>query len=509
MAKKKEEKFQNAVLGIESKLFQTADKMRGQMDASEYKHVVLGLIFLKYISHSFETHYQLLKTHGEDVEDKDHYIAETIFWVPKEARWSYLQSQARQPTIGKLIDEAMLALEKENPSLKNVLTKDYGRPILNKQMLGELIDLIGNIELNEDHKDMLGRVYEYFLGSFAGAEGKRGGEFYTPQCVVTLLVEMLEPYQGRIYDPCCGSGGMFVQSKKFLMAHGGKMGNVAIYGQETNHTTWRLAKMNMAIRGIDADIAWNNEGSFHKDAYRDIQMDYILANPPFNDSDWGVERLKEDMRWKYGMPSAGNANFAWLQHMIHHLTPSGKAGVVLANGSMSSQQSGEGVIRQKLIEHDLVDCMVALPGQLFYTTQIPACLWFLSKNRKKPVDRRGTILFIDARKMGIMVERTRRELTPEEIQKIAHTYHQWQGKEGTAAYEDMPGFCKSVKIEEVQRHDFVLTPGRYVGSEDVEEDAEPFQIKFPRLVAELEQLFDESHTLTQKIRENFKRLQTK
>ena len=500
-----------ANLGFEAQMFQAADKMRGSMDASEYKHVALGLIFLKYISDAFEAKHKAISAEGEDAEDRDFYIAENVFWVPKEGRWPNLLANAKQPTIGKLVDDAMLAIESANPSLKGVLPKDYARPSLNKQMLGELIDLIGNIGMHEGSdksKDILGRVYEYFLGGFAGAEGKRGGEFYTPRSVVMLLVEMLEPYKGRIYDPCCGSGGMFVQSEKFVLAHGGRLGDIAIYGQEMNNTTWRLAKMNMAVRGIDADIRWNNEGSFHKDEFRDLKADYILANPPFNISDWGGERLREDVRWKHGLPPAGNANYAWLQHIIHHLAPNGTAGVVLANGSMSSNQSGEGDIRKDLIDKDLVDCMVALPGQLFYSTQIPACLWFLSRNKKtsQPRDRSGKILFIDTRKMGVMVDRTRRELTEADIQKVGATYHAWRGEKEAGDYADIPGFCKSAELKEVQGHGYVLTPGRYVGSEAAEDDDEPFEQKFPRLIAELETQFTESDKLTAQIRHNLKYL---
>lgn len=500
-----------ANIGFEAQLFQAADKMRGSMDAGEYKHVALGLIFVKYISDAFEAKYEAIIAEGEDPEDRDFYAAENIFWVPKEARWNHLQSNAKQPTIGKLIDEAMVAIETANPPLKGVLPKDYGRPALNKQMLGELIDLISGIGMHEGpdkSKDVLGRVYEYFLGGFAGAEGKRGGEFYTPRSVVMLLVEMLEPYKGRIYDPCCGSGGMFVQSEKFVLAHGGRIGDIAIYGQEMNNTTWKLAKMNMAVRGIDVDIRWNNEGSFHKDEFKDLKADFILANPPFNISDWGGDRLREDVRWKYGLPPVGNANYGWLQHIIHHLAPNGTAGVVLANGSMSSNQSGEGEIRQKLIEQDIVDCMVALPGQLFYSTQIPACLWFLARNKKTahPRDRSGEILFIDARKMGVMVDRTRRELTEADVKKIGETYHAWRGEKEAGAYEDVPGFCKAAKLEEIKSHGFVLTPGRYVGSEAVEDDDEPFEVKFPRLVAELESQFAESDKLTAEIRRNLKML---
>ncbi len=483
-------------LGFEAELFKTADKLRGNMEPSDYKHVALGLIFLKYISDAFEARRKtLLAEDPQAAEDKDEYSAENVFWVPKEARWSNLQANAKQPTIGTLIDDAMRAIEKDNESLKGVLPKDYARPALNKVMLGELIDLISGIALNEEgdrSKDILGRVYEYFLGQFAGAEGKRGGEFYTPRSVVRVLVEMLEPYSGRIYDPCCGSGGMFVQSEKFVQEHGGRIGDIAIYGQESNYTTWRLAKMNLAVRGIDSRIFWNNEGSFHKDEFAaqrgsdgaPMKADYILANPPFNISDWGGDRLREDVRWSFGVPPVGNANYAWLQHIHFHLAPRGTAGVVLANGSMSSNQSGEGEIRKAMVEADVVDCMVALPGQLFYSTQIPACLWYLARS-KNPGDglrdRRGQILFIDARKMGVLVDRTRRELTDEEIKKIADTYHAWRGEEGAGDYADVAGFCKSASMEEVRKHGHVLTPGRYVGAADVEDDGEPFADKMLRL----------------------------
>ena len=482
-------------LGFEAELFKAADKLRGNMEPADYKHVVLGLIFLKYISDAFEAKHQaLLAEDPAAAEDRDEYLADNIFWVPKKARWSHLQANAKNPTIGTLIDDAMRAIEKENESLKGVLPKDYARPALNKVMLGELIDLISGIALGEDgdrSKDILGRVYEYFLGQFAGAEGKRGGEFYTPRSVVRVLVEMLEPYTGRVYDPCCGSGGMFVQSEKFVMEHGGRIGDIAIYGQESNYTTWRLCKMNLAVRGIDADIRWNNEGSFHKDELRDLKFDFILANPPFNVSDWGGERLREDVRWQFGVPPVGNANYAWLQHIYHHLAPNGTAGVVLANGSMSSQQSGEGEIRKAMIEADVVDCMVALPGQLFYSTQIPACLWILAKGRNNGLvrktklrDRRGQVLFIDARKMGVMVDRTRRELTDEEIQKIADTYHAWRGEKDAGEYADVPGFCKSATLDDIRKHDYVLTPGRYVGVAEQEDDGEPFAEKMARLAEE-------------------------
>ena len=477
-------------LGFESELFKAADKLRGNMEPSDYKHVALGLIFLKYISDAFEAkHNELLAEDAQAAEDKDEYLAENVFWVPKEARWSHLQANAKLPTIGTLIDDAMRAIEKDNESLKGVLPKDYARPALNKVMLGELIDLISGITLNEEghaSRDILGRVYEYFLGQFAGAEGKRGGEFYTPRSVVRVLVAMLEPYKGRIYDPCCGSGGMFVQSEKFVQEHGGRIGDIAIYGQESNYTTWRLAKMNLAVRGIDSDIRWNNEGSFHKDELRDLKADYILANPPFNVSDWGGDRLREDVRWTFGVPPVGNANYAWLQHIYHHLAPKGTAGVVLANGSMSSNQSGEGEIRKAMLEADVVDCMVALPGQLFYSTQIPACLWFLTREKapgKGRRDRRGQVLFIDARKMGELVDRTRRELTDAEIQKIADTYHAWRGEKNAGEYADVAGFCKSATLEDIRKHDHVLTPGRYVGSAEQEDDGEPFEEKMRRLSA--------------------------
>jgi type I restriction enzyme M protein len=422
-----------ANLGFEQQLWQAADKLRNNLDAAEYKHVVLGLIFLKYISDAFEEKRAALeaeRTAGADPEDPDEYRADNIFWVPKEARWAHLQGAAKQPTIGKLVDDAMVAIERDNPTLKGVLPKDYARPALDKQRLGELIDLVAKIALGDKQnrsRDLLGRVYEYFLSSFASAEGKKGGQFYTPQCVVRLLVEMLAPYRGRVYDPCCGSGGMFVSSEKFVEAHGGRIGDISIYGQESNPTTWRLAKMNLAIRGIDANLGGEWGDSFHKDQHKDLKADYVLANPPFNDSDWGGRRLRADVRWKYGLPPAGNANFAWVQHFVHHLTPAGLAGFVLANGSMSSQQSGEGEIRKAMVEADLVDCMVACPGQLFYSTQIPVCLWFLSRDKKngrfRHRCRRKETLFIDARKLGTMIDRVHRELTDEDIARIADTYH--------------------------------------------------------------------------------------
>jgi type I restriction enzyme M protein len=496
-------------LGIEASLFKTADKLRGNMEPSDYKHVALGLIFLKHISDSFELkRQQLLAEYPEDAEDPDAYLAENVFWVPADARWSHLQANAKQTTIGKLIDEAMIAIEKVNPTLKGVLPKDYGRPALNAVMLGELIDMISGIALGEGKdraRDLLGRVYEYFLSQFAGSEGKRGGEFYTPRSVVGTMVEMLEPYKGRVYDPCCGSGGMFVQSEKFVEAHGGRLGDIAIYGQESNYTTWRLCKMNLAVRGIDADIKWNSEGTFHKNELPDLRADVILANPPFNISDWGGERLREDGRWKFGTPPAGNANYAWLQHILHHLAPSGTAGVVLANGSMSSTQSGEGEMRRAMIEGEVVDCMIALPGQLFYSTQIPACLWFLAKDKSNGIarsrklrDRRGEVLFIDARKLGHMIDRTRKEFSDADVSQIAETYHAWRLGEG---YADVPGFCKSASIEEIRGHGHVLTPGRYVGAEAAEADDVPFAERFAGLQEVLEAQFAAAEDLTATIRE--------
>ena len=511
------EQINNAgsTLGFEAQLWAAADKLRGNMEPSDYKHVALGLIFLKYISDAFEAkRAALLNEELADPEDPEEYLAENVFWVPKVARWSHLQARAKQTTIGKDIDDAMLAIEARNASLKGVLPKDYARPALNKVMLGELIDLVSGIGMAEEadrSRDILGRVYEYFLGGFAGAEGKRGGEFYTPRSVVRLLVEMLEPYKGRVYDPCCGSGGMFVQSEKFVEEHGGRIGDIAIYGQESNYTTWRLAKMNLAVRGIDADIRWNNEGSFHKDELPDLKADFILANPPFNVSDWGGDRLREDARWTFGVPPAGNANYAWLQHIHHHLAPNGMAGVVLANGSMSTATSGEGEIRRALVEADAVDCMIALPGQLFYSTQIPACLWFLARNKNPGGDfhdRRGEVLFIDARKLGRMVDRTRREFSDEDIARIADVYRAWRGTPGAAAYEDEPGFCKAATLEEIRDHHHVLTPGRYVGAEAQEDDGEPFEERFAELRETLTGQFTESKKLSALIQKKLEEVET-
>jgi type I restriction enzyme M protein len=518
-----------ANLGFEAKLWLTADKLRNNMDAAEYKHVVLGLIFLKYISDTFEEHRaKLLAGQGDyagaNAEDPDEYKAENVFWVPADARWSHLQASAKQPTIGKTVDDAMVAIERDNPRLKGVLPKDYARPGLDKQRLGELIDVIATIELTaasegeKTHRsvDLLGRVYEYFLTRFASAEGKNGGQFYTPSCVVRCLVEMLAPYKGRIYDPACGSGGMFVQSEKFVESHGGKLGDISIYGQESNATTRRLAVMNLALRGIEADFGPEHADTFRRDLHPDLRADYVLANPPFNDSDWF--RKDDDVRWQFGVPPKGNANFAWVQHFIHHLAPQGMAGFVLANGSMSSNQSGEGDIRRALIEADLVDCMVALPGQLFYSTQIPVCLWFLAKNKAADAkrgfrDRRQQTLFIDARKLGTLIDRVHRELTDADLEKITSTYHAWRGDSSTShqspvtshapsAYADLPGFCKSATTAEIAAHGHVLTPGRYVGAEEVEDDGDPFEEKMPRLVAELHAQFAESAKLESQIRRN-------
>jgi len=523
-------KNNGATLGFEETLWQAADKMRGHMDPSEYKHVALGLIFLKYISDAFvERQEQLFdevsnpnsewfvaepEQRYETMEERDAYAMKNVFWVPKEARWTYLQERAKQPEIGKLIDDAMVAIERENEQLKGVLPKDYARPALDKQRLGELVDLIGTIGLGDEEnrsKDILGRVYEYFLSQFASKEGKKGGEFYTPRCIVKLLVEMIEPYEGRVYDPCCGSSGMFVQSEEFIRAHGGRMGELSIFGQESNPTTWKLAKMNLAIRGIEANLGPHNADSFHNDLHKTLKTDFLLANPPFNDSDWGGDRLREDIRWAYGVPPTGNANYAWVQHFIHHLAPNGIAGFVLANGSMSSNQSGEGDIRKAIVEGDLVDCMIALPGQLFYGTQIPACLWFITRNKsgtptkggKSLRDRQGETLFIDARAMGSMVDRTHRELTDDDITKIAGTYHAWRGETGEM-YEEVSGYSKGATLDDIREHSHVLTPGRYVGAPEAEEDDEPFEEKMTRLTSELSEQFAESKRLEDEIRRNLK-----
>ena len=498
-----------------SELWLMADALRGSMDAAEYKHVVLGLIFLKYISDAFEEAYAKLVdevAEGADPEDPDEYRAQSIFWVPPEARWENLQSQAHQPTIGRTLDDAMTAIEQDNPALKDVLPKDYARPNLDKTRLGQVVDMVSNIQVGGAEAratDVLGSVYEYFLEQFAIAEGRKGGEFYTPRSVVRLLVEMLEPYEGRVYDPCCGSSGMFVQSMEFIDAHTSGNGNggnarekISIYGQESNYTTWRMARMNLAIRGIEGQIAHGD--SFHNDRHPDLKADFILANPPFNVSDWGGERIREDKRWEFGVPPTGNANFAWVQHFLHHLSPRGTAGFVLANGSMSSNQSGEGEIRKKIIEANLVDCIVALPGQLFRSTQIPACLWFLSRGRANGENRdyaRET-LFIDARKMGHLIDRTRRDLSSEDIRMVADTYHAWRGGEGSGEYADVPGFCNSATLDEIRKHGHVLTPGRYVGAEPQEDDGEPFEEKMTRLTDQWREQQAEARRLDAAIEEN-------
>ena len=542
MAKEKSENNKSAKTEpLEKQLWKAADKLRKNIDAAEYKHIVLGLIFLKYISDSFEQQFAKLSAgegeySGADPEDKDEYAAENVFFVPQDARWSYLQSNARQPTIGKMVDAAMDSIEKENPSLKGVLPKVFARDNLDPASLGQLIDLVGNIALGDAKSrsaDVLGHVFEYFLGEFALAEGKQGGQFYTPRSVVELLVEMLEPYQGRVFDPCCGSGGMFVQSEKFVADHQGRVNDISIYGQESNQTTWRLAKMNLAIRGIEASqVKWNNEGSFLNDAHKDVKADYIIANPPFNVSDWSGELLRTDGRWQYGVPPAGNANFAWLQHFIYHLSPQGQAGVVLAKGALTSKTSGEGEIRKALIEQgNVIDCIVNLPDKLFLNTQIPAALWFMRRSRNNTpsplmgegwgegethfADRSKEILFIDARNLGHLINRRTKELSHEDIKQISDTYHAWRNipsplvgegqGEGAPAYQDIPGFCASVSIDRVKELDYVLTPGRYVGLPDDEDDFN-FAERFNGLKAEFEAQLIEEEKLNKAIAENLAKI---
>lgn len=485
---------------IESKLWAAADKLRGNISSSDYKYVVLGLIFLKYVSDAFDAQYKKAETEDFNPEDRDFYIADNVFWIPKEARWDNLVANAKQPNIGVIVDEAMEAVERDNPTLKGVLPKNYAREALDKRRLGELIDIFTNMTFSStDAKDLLGQVYEYFMGMFADSEGKHGGEFYTPRSIVRLLVEMLEPYNGRVYDPCCGSGGMFVWSEKFVEEHSGRVADIAVYGQELNETTWRLAKMNMAIRGIDADIKRGD--TLMHDAFPDLKADHILANPPFNISDWGQEHLQDDIRWKYGLPPKGNANYAWIQHMIHHLSPTGTAGFVLANGSMSSQSSGEGEIRKQLVLNDMVDAIVTLPSQLFFNVAIPCCLWFVSRDR---TNRHGKTLFIDGRNLGKMINRRNRELSPEDIAKVSEAYHNFKTQNGK--YEDIAGFCKVADLDEIKEHDYVLTPGRYVGSEAVEDDDEVFEEKIQRLTKELNEQFEKSHDLEAKIKENLTKI---
>lgn len=497
---------------LEKQLWKAADKLRKNIDAAEYKHVVLGLIFLKYISDAFEELFAKLNAEvaqGADPEDKDEYKAENIFFVPKDARWKLLLSKAKQPDIGKLVDDAMDAIEKENASLKGVLPKVYARQNLDPTSLGELIDLVGNIALGDTKArsaDVLGHVFEYFLGEFALAEGKKGGQFYTPRSVVELLVEMLEPFQGRVFDPCCGSGGMFVQSEKFVEQRKGKINDISIYGQESNQTTWRLCKMNLAIRGIDSSqVKWNNEGSFLNDAHKDLKADYIIANPPFNVSDWGGDLLRKDGRWKYGVPPTGNANYAWIQHFLYHLAPNGQAGFVLAKGSLTTKTSGEGDIRKSLIDNNLIDCIVNLPAKLFLNTQIPASLWFMNRNRTnvKFHNRSNEILFIDARNLGSLINRRTKELSQEDIQKVAETYHNWRNPD--CKYEDIAGFCASSSISKVAELDYVLTPGRYVGLPDDEDDFN-FNEHFASLKVLLEEQLREETQLNKLITENLSRI---
>lgn len=494
-----------ANIGFEETLWKSADKLRGSMDSAEYKYVVLGLIFMKYISDKFETKYnELLEEREGFEEDRDEYEAENIFWVPKEARWGYLKDNAKDPKIGQIIDDAMILIEKENPTLKGVLDKRYARPELDKRRLGELIDLISTIRLHKNgEKDLLGRVYEYFLGQFASSEGKGGGEFYTPTSVVKTLVEMIEPYRGRIYDPACGSGGMFIQSEKFIEEHAGRIDDLSIYGQELNATTWKLCKMNLAIRGLDGNIGPHQGDTFHDDLHKTLKADYVLANPPFNISDWGGNKLTDDIRWKYGVPPEGNANYAWLEHIVYHLAPSGVAGIVLANGALSSNTSNEGVIRKNLVDAKLVDAIVALPDKLFYSTGIPVSLWILNRNKidnPKFRKRADEILFIDARNLGTMVDRRHRELSDEDVKKISDTYHNYRNIDGN--YKDVQGFCKAAKLEEVREHEYVLTPGRYVGIEEQEDDGVPFEEKMEALTSELGELFEKSRSLEEKIRKN-------
>ena len=486
-----------ATIGFEEELWASADKLRNNMDAAEYKHVVLGLIFLKYVSDTFmEKYKELLEEDEEFAEDMDAYLAEGVFWVPEIARWDYIAKHSKQVEIGQIVDSALDAIEKENDSLRGVLPKNYSRPELDKRILGEIIDLFTNINVGGKEgkeKDILGRVYEYFLGKFAANEGKGGGEFYTPKSIVSLMVEMIQPFKGYVYDPACGSGGMFVQSLKFVEEHSGSTFDISVYGQESNPTTWKLAKMNLAIRGIENNLGSKNADTFHEDLHKNLKADYILANPPFNQSDWGQPLLVDDARWKWGIPPQGNANYGWIEHMLDKLSQKGKAGVVLANGSLSSNTSGEGDIRRKILEDDLVDCIVALPDKLFYTTGIPVCIWFFNRDKKY----KGQTLFIDARKMGDMVNRRLRELSDEDIKKIANTYIAWQNEDG---YEDVQGYCKVASIDEIKEHDYILTPGRYVGSEEVEDNGEPFDEKMERLTNTLANQFKKSRELEEEIR---------
>lgn len=490
---------------FEAQLFKAADKLRKNIDAAEYKNVALGLIFLKYISDSFQELFDKLKNEEDsDPEDRDEYKAKNIFFVPEIARWKNIQAKAKLPTIGQDLDNAMESIEKENSELRNVLPKVFGKPNLDKTSLGELVDLISNTELkmaSENSKDLFGRVYEYFLGEFANAEGKKGGQFYTPKSIVKLMVEIIEPYKGRVYDPACGSGGMFVMSEKFVKEHQGNIQDITIYGQESNQTTWKLSKMNLAIRNINSQfVAWNTEGTFLKDANPDLKADFILANPPFNQSDWGQEILQEDARWKYGLPPSGNANFAWMQHMLYHLAPHGIMATVLANGSLSSNTSGEGDIRKSLVENNLVECIVALPKQLFYNTGIPACIWILKRER---TDKKDEILFIDASEMGYLEDKVHRKFTDEDIKKISDTYHDWRKNDN---YQDIKGFSKSAKIKEIEKHGFVLTPGRYVGITDAIDDGIPFEEKMKTLTEKLKEQMNKEKEMNEEIKKQLAKI---
>lgn len=499
-------------LSIEDKLWKTADALRGSMDASEYRNVVLGLIFLKYVSDSFENrHNELLKSdYPEDAEDPDMYLSENIFWVPKEARWELIQQSAKTPQIGEIIDSAMDAIEKNNDSLRGVLSKNYASPDLDKTRLGEVVDLISDISLGDKYakqSDLLGRVYEYFLNEFASQEGKKGGEFYTPRSIVRTLVEMIEPYKGRIYDPCCGSGGMFVQSDKFVQEHQGKIGDLSVYGEESNPTTWKLAKMNLAIRGIDNNLGPHQGDTFTNDLHKGERFDFILANPPFNVKNWNGYKLREDARWQYGVPPVGNANYAWIEHIISKLAPDGKAGFVLANGALSTSTTAEHDIRKAILEDDKIDAIVALPDKMFYSTGIPVSLWFVDMNKESENerDRKGETLFIDARDLGEMIDRTHRAFSKENIKKVVDTYHAYRGTNGQE-YKDVPGFCKVVKLDEIAKNDYVLTPGRYVGLAKQEDDGEPYEVKMVRLTGKLKKQFEESNKLQAEIKDVLKEL---
>ncbi len=519
-------KPKTAAIGLEASLWESADKLRSNMDAAEYKHVVLGLIFLKYISDVFARRKDKLEAAVNDpksdyfmpseaaknaiLESRDEYTSEGVFWVPEGHRWDDLRKAAKQADIGARIDAAMDAIEKENDTLKGVLPKNYARRELTPLTLGGLIDTFSREDLasaENDDLDVLGRVFEYMVSRFASAEGKLGGEFYTPRSVVKLMVDMLEPFNGRVFDPACGSGGMFVQADRFIKSHGGVRNDISVFGQEQNPTTWRLAKMNLALRGIDANLGTQWGDSFANNQHPDLRADFILTNPPFNISDWGGESLRDDQRWTYGTPPVGNANYAWIQHMLHHLAPTGTMATVLANGSLSSKTSGEGDIRKALIEADLVECIVAMPAQLFYTTGIPVCLWFLTKDKtdrkvkseRSQRNRKGGVLFIDARQMGRMVTRKLRELSDEDIAKIADIYHAWRGEPGVTPYEDVPGFCAGVTLETIREHDHVLTPGRYVGSVEAMDDGEPAEEKIARLTAGIRSTFENRRALEQSV----------